>query len=72
MTGLAVEQPIEAYLDVQAPAAPDAGTEEIEAVTAETAPVEHADEPPARAPAKKKRASVPSWDEIMFGGSGKD
>lgn len=24
--------------------------------------------PPIRRPAKKKRASVPSWDEIMFGG----
>ena len=24
--------------------------------------------PPMRRPAKKKRASVPSWDEIMFGG----
>jgi hypothetical protein len=72
-TGLAVEQPIEAYLDVQAaPRADDQTTEEIEAVTAEAAVVEHADEPPARPPAKKKRASVPSWDEIMFGGSGKD
>jgi hypothetical protein len=31
-----------------------------------------AEEPPARPPAKKKRASVPSWDEIMFGGPGKE
>ncbi|MGH3333389.1 MAG: septation protein SepH, partial [Nocardioidaceae bacterium] len=30
---------------------------------------EPAPEPPARKPARKKgRASVPSWDEIMFGG----
>jgi len=57
---LGVEQPIEAYLDVQATET----TEEIEAVAADPA----ADEPPARPPAKKKRASVPSWDEIMFGG----
>ena len=27
-------------------------------------------EPPAPKPAKRKRASVPSWDEIMFGGPG--
>jgi hypothetical protein len=55
-----VEQPIEAYLDVQA----TESTEELEAVSADPA----AHEPPARPPAKKKRASVPSWDEIMFGG----
>lgn len=77
VTGLAVAQPIEAYLDVQASpsheaSAHDARTEEIEAVTDETVEVEHADEPPARPPSKKKRASVPSWDEIMFGGPGKE
>ena len=60
---LVSEQPIEAYLDVQATEATDT-TEEIEVV--EVAP-----EPPAR-PAKKKRASVPSWDEIMFGGADQD
>ena len=45
-------------------------TAEIEAI----APDPGADEPAARPPAKKKRASVPSWDEIMFGGptDGKD
>jgi Protein of unknown function (DUF3071) len=57
---LVQEQPIEAYLDVQATEA----TAEIEAVPADPAALE----PPARPPAKKKRASVPSWDEIMFGG----
>jgi hypothetical protein len=57
---LPVEQPIEAYLDVQATET----TAEIEPMAADPA----ADEPPARPPAKKKRASVPSWDEIMFGG----
>ena len=32
-------------------------------------PEEPADaEPPARQPGKRKRAAVPSWDEIMFGG----
>jgi hypothetical protein len=31
-------------------------------------------EPPSRKPVKKSRgrASVPSWDEIMFGGSNQD
>jgi hypothetical protein len=60
---LVTEQPIEAYLDVQATEA----TAEIPAVTVET-PDPAADEPAAKAPTKKKRASVPSWDEIMFGG----
>ncbi len=59
-----VEQPIEAYLDVQA----TESTEELEAVSADPA----AAEPPARPPAKKKRSSVPSWDEIMFGGADKE
>ncbi|WP_340538233.1 septation protein SepH [Nocardioides sp. GXZ039] len=38
--------------------------------TPEEAPAEPAEEPPARRPVQKKRgrASVPSWDEIMFGG----
>ena len=63
---LVSDQPIEAYLDVQATEATDT-TEELEAVTTDPA----ADEPAAR-PAKKKRASVPSWDEIMFGGADKE
>jgi hypothetical protein len=35
---------------------------------------DHPDEPPSRKPVKKTRgrASVPSWDEIMFGGSSQD
>ena len=60
---LVSDQPIEAYLDVQATEA----TAEIEAVPVET-PAPAAEEPTARPPARKKRASVPSWDEIMFGG----
>jgi hypothetical protein len=37
-------------------------------------PTEHADEPPSRRSVKKTRgrASVPSWDEIMFGGGTQD
>ena len=48
--------------------APD--TEEPAAEAApDLEPEPAAQEPPARRPAKKKgRASVPSWDEIMFGG----
>ncbi len=61
------DQPLEAYLDdlpdepVAAPEEPE-GEERDEAVARE-------DEPPSRKPARKRgRASVPSWDEIMFGG----
>ncbi len=57
------EVDVEADLDIDRDVQPEA-----EAV------VEHdpaADEPPSRRPVAKKkgRASVPSWDEIMFGGS---
>ena len=56
------EQPVEAYLDDSRPA-DDTPSAEAEDVTAE-APSE-----PKAKPAKKRgRASVPSWDEIMFGG----
>jgi hypothetical protein len=68
VTDLAVAQPIEAYLDVQAAET----TEEIEPVTVEAPADPAAHEPPARPPARKKRASVPSWDEIMFGGADKE
>jgi hypothetical protein len=42
--------------------------EEVADPVAEHDPAE--DEPPSRRPARKARgrASVPSWDEIMFGG----
>jgi len=78
------EMPLEAFLDespssddpqareeateaaAEEPAA--ASTEETaDDVVPEADPAEN--EPPARRPAKKRgRASVPSWDEIMFGG----
>lgn len=68
------EQPVEAFLD-DSPASddPDLREEAAEAAAAEDdepdQPDEH--EPPARRAVQKKRgrASVPSWDEIMFGGS---
>jgi len=46
--------------------------EPAEAAEAEASPAE--DEPAAKRPARKKgaRASVPSWDEIMFGGGKQD
>ncbi|WP_165821043.1 septation protein SepH [Nocardioides gansuensis] len=60
--GLGAEQPVEAFLDDDEPEAP----------REERAGEARASEPPARRPARKTRgrASVPSWDEIMFGGPG--
>ena len=75
---LGAEAPVEAYLDVvpQADAAETAA--EADAAGAEQEAEESEDderrqEPPSRKPVKKTRgrASVPSWDEIMFG-SGDD
>lgn len=71
---LVSEQPVEAFLDDQPPA--DPGVEEQTAEVreeAEKAAAEddlHGHEPPTRRAVKKTRgrASVPSWDEIMFGG----
>jgi hypothetical protein len=74
---LGAEQPVEAYLDEPAsPAVDEPAAESSDhsgsADDSEDEPARE-DEPPARKPAKKRgRASVPSWDEIMFGGSGKD
>ncbi len=75
------DEPIEAFLDDQpgldesdlVEEAADAAALDDADETAEVAAVEdevaEADEPPRR-PVKKTRgrASVPSWDEIMFGG----
>ncbi|WP_374455147.1 septation protein SepH [Nocardioides sp.] len=73
LSALGTEQPVEAYLDDRSPDEPhdDATASERSAepaaeTTAETAP-ETNPEPKAR-PKKRGRASVPSWDEIMFGG----
>jgi hypothetical protein len=75
---LGTEAPVEAFLD-DSPASDDPDLREEAADAAATEDVEPesapdhdpaADEPPARKPVAKKRgrASVPSWDEIMFGG----
>jgi hypothetical protein len=78
---VSAEQPVEAYLDdlgaTEAPADPDPATDEPAAEESSeeaTEPAARDDEPPVRKPARKRgRASVPSWDEIMFGGgSGKE
>jgi hypothetical protein len=64
---LGTEQPVEAYLDDEPAARTDAAADEPDAEE----PAAHAPEP--RRPAKKRgRASVPSWDEIMFGGGKND
>ncbi|MGH3361157.1 MAG: septation protein SepH [Nocardioides sp.] len=70
---LGAEQPVEAYLDEAPPTAETpAVREEAPADTRDedaAEPEGEPEEPPARRPTKKKgRASVPSWDEIMFGG----
>ena len=73
---LGAEAPVEAYLDEPLPTtAPE--DDEDGGSDGETDGVDDADEsrrqePPSRKPVKKTRgrASVPSWDEIMFGGPG--
>jgi len=74
--GLGTEQPVEAYLAEDSTEAQDDAERDAPeadpaaAVEAEVEPDPAAAEPPARRPARKARgrASVPSWDEIMFGG----
>lgn len=79
---LVSEQPVEAFLDDEPPtdAAVEAEQAELREEAADAAAEEpepepaHHDEPPARRTVKKTRgrASVPSWDEIMFGGGGQE
>lgn len=67
-TGLGAEQPMEAYLDEQRGG--DSADEPVEPrrePAAET-PAEPPAEPKPKPAKKRGRASVPSWDEIMFGG----
>lgn len=67
------EQPLEAYLN-DPPPAPRHDVVHAKAAPvetdAETADADAAEEPQTRRPVRKNRgrASVPSWDEIMFGG----
>jgi hypothetical protein len=80
---LGAEQPVEAYLDDTAtqPSVTESGSEIATARDGESGASSDEDdsdparaEPPARKPAKKTRgrASVPSWDEIMFGGGAEE
>ncbi|MCW2813215.1 MAG: hypothetical protein JWN84_670 [Nocardioides sp.] len=65
------DMPLEAFLD-ESPESddPELREEAADAAAAEPEP----EEPPARRTVQKKkgRASVPSWDEIMFGGPGSE
>jgi hypothetical protein len=67
---LGAEAPVEAYLDVADPATEASAELDESTQTEDDDPRRH--EPPSRKPVKKTRgrASVPSWDEIMFGGPG--
>ena len=65
-TPLGTEQPVEAYLD-------DTSTSPDEVPAGAEHETDHtASEPKARPAKKRGRASVPSWDEIMFGGGKND
>lgn len=71
LSALGTEQPVEAYLDGTADEPPAATQAATEPGPGPEATPEAADEPPAEPkarPRKRGRASVPSWDEIMFGG----
>ena len=73
---LGAEAPVEAYLDSpDSPAEAGADTEDsaddgVDDETDDDSDDSRRHEPPSRKPVKKTRgrASVPSWDEIMFGG----
>jgi len=71
---LGAEAPVEAYLDDPDPLTRTSELDRVE--DDEEVARRRADEPPgepAGRPAKRKgRASVPSWDEIMFGGGKHD
>jgi hypothetical protein len=65
---LGSEAPVEAYLDD--PEQPEDEPAEADELEAEADA--RSDEPAARPAKRKGRASVPSWDEIMFGGGKHD
>jgi hypothetical protein len=80
-SSLGAEAPVEAYLDepdlLTHTSASDRvsdapGDEADEPDTREVEPGPHDDEPASRPARRKGRASVPSWDEIMFGGGKHD
>ncbi|MCY7402305.1 MAG: DUF3071 domain-containing protein [Nocardioides sp.] len=66
-TSLGTERSAETYLDVETE--PPSRPAPDESETADAPAADTTDEAPAPKPPKKRgRASVPSWDEIMFGG----
>lgn len=72
---LPIDEPLEAFLPAApvTPAAPQPQTEEEAPAATEQEPAPAPEPPARRTPAKKRgRASVPSWDEIMFGGGSGD
>lgn len=79
---LGSEQPMEAFLTEEPPPAEERELREeaADAAARDTGEADQPadapgdDEPPARRPVRKSRgrASVPSWDEIMFGGGKND
>jgi Protein of unknown function (DUF3071) len=73
-TSLGSEQPVEAYLDEDRASGGPLPTDEVaDPADGSAARAEEAPEEPKAKPAKKRgRASVPSWDEIMFGGGKND
>ncbi|MBD3925875.1 DUF3071 domain-containing protein [Nocardioides cavernae] len=66
-TGLGAEQPVEAYLDDDR-SEPNGGEDRDERAPERDAAAEAPAEPKPKPAKKRGRASVPSWDEIMFGG----
>jgi hypothetical protein len=66
-TGLGAEQPVEAYLDEDR-GEQDRGDDRDERAPEPEAAAEAPAEPKPKPAKKRGRASVPSWDEIMFGG----
>jgi hypothetical protein len=75
---LGSEAPMEAYLDDEPvseqddPEPDDPEQDDPEPAEHEAADDHRVDEPAGRPPKRKGRASVPSWDEIMFGGGKHD
>ncbi|PKH41411.1 Protein of unknown function [Nocardioides alpinus] len=70
-SSLGTEQPVEAYLD-DAPADDDDQSASHEREREHERDDPAASEPKAKPAKKRGRASVPSWDEIMFGGGKSD
>ncbi|WP_439939451.1 septation protein SepH [Nocardia sp. N13] len=70
---LGAEQPLEAYLDDSAPDDSGSTSDSSRAEPADSQEAAASPPEPKAKPAKRRgRASVPSWDEIMFGGGKND